>query len=219
MCFKNFMLYLPKENYEHMISIYKIKPQFQRLLTPVLELMHHKHITANQITVSACILSAIIGGMFWLANYNRWLYLALPIGLLIRMALNALDGMMARRYNQISRKGEMLNELGDVVSDTIIYLPLIKFQPECLYLIVIFIAMSIINEYAGIMGKVLSGKRNYDGPMGKSDRAFILGIYGFISLWGVDISVYSFYLFLIINLLLLISTWIRIKKALYEKYA
>lgn len=200
-----------------MISIYNIKPQFQRLLTPILEWMHRKDITANQITVSACILSVIIGVLFWFAEDNKWLFLALPIGLLLRMALNALDGMMARRYNQISRKGEMLNELGDVVSDTIIFLPLLKYQPESLYLIVIFIAMSIINEFAGVMGKVISNQRNYDGPMGKSDRAFILGLYGLACLCGADISSYSIYIFSVINLLLLVSTWIRIKKALDGK--
>lgn len=200
-----------------MISIYNIKPQFQRLLTPILEWMHRKNITANQITVSACILSVIIGVMFWFAEDNKWFFLALPIGLLLRMALNALDGMMARRYNQISRKGEMLNELGDVVSDTIIFLPLLKYQPESLYLIVVFIAMSIINEFAGVMGKVISNQRNYDGPMGKSDRAFILGIYGLACLCGADISSYSIYIFSVINLLLLVSTWIRIKKALDGK--
>lgn len=200
-----------------MISIYNIKPQFQRLLTPILEWMHRKDITANQITVSACILSVIIGVLFWFAEDNKWFFLALPIGLLLRMALNALDGMMARRYNQISRKGEMLNELGDVVSDTIIFLPLLKYQPESLYLIVIFIAMSIINEFAGVMGKVISNQRNYDGPMGKSDRAFIFGLYGLACLCGADISSYSIYIFSVINLLLLVSTWIRIKKALDGK--
>lgn len=48
-------------------------------------------------------------------------FLALPIGLLIRMALNALDGMMARTYNQTSKKGELLNEIGDVVSDVFVF--------------------------------------------------------------------------------------------------
>lgn len=200
-----------------MISIYNIKPQFQRLLTPILEWMHRKDITTNQITVSACILSVIIGVLFWFAEDNKWFFLALPIGLLLRMALNALDGMMARRYNQISRKGEMLNELGDVVSDTIIFLPLLKYQPESLYLIVIFIVMSIINEFAGVMGKVISNQRNYDGPMGKSDRAFIIGLYGLACLCGADISSYSMCIFSVINLLLLVSTWIRIKKALDGK--
>ena len=145
---------------------------------------------------------------------GTWLYLCLPVGLLIRMALNALDGMMARRYNQITRKGELLNELGDVVSDTIIYFPLLKYHPESLYFIVAFIALSIINEYAGVMGKVLSAERRYDGPMGKSDRAFVLGLYGVVCLFGVNLSGCSVYIFGVVDLLLVVSTWIRIKKTL-----
>lgn len=198
-----------------MISVYSIKPQFQRVLTPILELLHHAKVTANQITLWACVLSLVIGILFWFAgDVGTWLYLCLPVGLLIRMALNALDGMMARRYNQITRKGELLNEVGDVVSDTIIYFPLLKYHPESLYFIVAFIALSIINEYAGVMGKVLSAERRYDGPMGKSDRAFVLGLYGVACLFGVNLSGYSVYIFGVIDLLLVLSTWIRIKKTL-----
>ena len=40
-----------------MISVYSIKPQFQRVLTPILELLHRANVTANQITLWACILS------------------------------------------------------------------------------------------------------------------------------------------------------------------
>jgi len=198
-----------------MISVYSIKPQFQRVLTPILELLHRAKVTANQITWWACILSLVIGILFWfVGDVGRWLYLCLPVGLLIRMALNALDGMMARRYNQITRKGELLNEVGDVVSDTIIYFPLLKYHPKSLYFIVAFIALSIINEYAGVMGKVLSAERRYDGPMGKSDRAFVLGLYGVVCLFGINLSGYSVYIFGVIDLLLVLSTWIRIKKTL-----
>ncbi|WP_315364010.1 CDP-alcohol phosphatidyltransferase family protein [Prevotella jejuni] len=177
--------------------------------------MHRAKVTANQITLWACVLSLVIGILFWFAgDVGTWLYLCLPVGLLIRMALNALDGMMARRYNQITRKGELLNEVGDVVSDTIIYFPLLKYHPESLYFIVAFIALSIINEYAGVMGKVLSAERRYDGPMGKSDRAFVLGLYGVVCLFGINLSGYSVYIFGVIDLLLVVSTWIRIKKTL-----
>ena len=79
-----------------MISVYSIKPQFQRVLTPILELLHRAKVTANQITLWACVLSLVIGILFWFAgDVGTWLYLCLPVGLLIRMALNALDGMMA----------------------------------------------------------------------------------------------------------------------------
>lgn len=199
-----------------MISVYKLKPKFQQLLTPILLFLNKKKITANQITISSILLSVIIGVLFWNADVSVWFFLSLPIGLLIRMALNALDGMMARKFNQTSKLGEVLNEVGDIVSDVIIFFPLLKFQPESLYLIIAFIILSIINEFSGLIGKVVGKERRYDGPMGKSDRALILGLYGLAAFFGVNISNYSQYIFGLIILLLLISTYTRLKKSLHE---
>ncbi|KFF24084.1 CDP-alcohol phosphatidyltransferase family protein [Chryseobacterium vrystaatense] len=199
-----------------MISVYKLKPKFQQLLTPVLLFLHKNHITANQITVSSILLSVVIGVLFWNADESRWFFLSLPIGLLLRMALNALDGMMARKFNQTSKLGEVLNEVGDIVSDVIIFFPLLKFQPESLYLIIIFIVLSIINEFAGLIGKAIGKERRYDGPMGKSDRALILGVYGLAVFFGADISGISKYIFGLLIILLIISTYIRLKKSLHE---
>ncbi|WP_326980952.1 CDP-alcohol phosphatidyltransferase family protein [Chryseobacterium sp. MYb264] len=199
-----------------MISVYKLKPKFQQLLTPILLFLHRNKITANQITISSILLSAIIGILFWNAEHSKWFFLSLPIGLLIRMALNALDGMMARKFNQISKLGEVLNEVGDIVSDVIIFFPLLKFQPESLYLIIIFIVLSIINEFSGLLGKVIGKDRRYDGPMGKSDRALLLGLYGLLIFFGVNISGISNYIFGIIIALLIISTFTRLKKSLHE---
>ncbi|WP_454047405.1 CDP-alcohol phosphatidyltransferase family protein [Chryseobacterium sp. Marseille-Q8038] len=199
-----------------MISVYKLKPKFQQLLTPVLLFFHRNKITANQITISSILLSVVIGILFWNADISKWFLLSLPVGLLLRMALNALDGMMARKFNQTSKLGEVLNEVGDIVSDVIIFFPLLKFQPESLYLIVVFIVLSIINEFAGVMGKIVGKERRYDGPMGKSDRALILGLYGLLTLFEVNITVVSPYIFGIIIVLLLISTYTRLKRSLNE---
>ena len=199
-----------------MISVYQLKPKFQQLLQPILIFLNKRKITANQITVASIILSVIIGVLFWNSDRYNWFFLSLPIGLLLRMALNALDGMMARKYNQMTKLGEVLNEVGDIFSDLILFFPLIKFQPESLYLIVGFIALAIINEFAGLLGKVVGKNRRYEGPMGKSDRALLFGIYGIIMFCGVQISDYSGYIFGVIILLLLFSTFTRLKKALNE---
>ncbi|WP_312298545.1 CDP-alcohol phosphatidyltransferase family protein [Chryseobacterium sp.] len=199
-----------------MISVYKLKPKFQQLLTPVLLFLHRNKITANQITIGSILLSVVIGVLFWNAGISKWLFLSLPIGLLLRMALNALDGMMARKFDQTSKLGEVLNEVGDIISDVIIFFPLLKFQPESLYLIVIFIVLSVINEFAGLMGKIVGKERRYDGPMGKSDRALILGLYGLLFFFGVSISSVSEYIFGMIIILLVISTYTRLKKSLDE---
>jgi len=197
-----------------MISIYKIKPKFQQLLMPILVMFHKMGVTANQITILSIILSFIIGVSFWFANTNIYLFLALPIGLFIRMGLNALDGMMARIYNQQTKKGEILNEIGDVISDLFIFFPLLIHEKENLYLIVIFLCFSIVNEFAGVLGKAVSGARQYDGPMGKSDRALIIGLYGLLSFFSVGFGKYSLWIFVVLNILILISTITRIKKTL-----
>ena len=197
-----------------MISVYKLKPKFQELLLPILLFFRNRNITANQITVSSIILSAIIGILFWNADVSRWFFLALPIGLLIRMALNALDGMMARKFNQTSKLGEVLNEAGDIISDVMVFFPLLKFLPESQYLIVVFIILSIINEFCGLLGKVVGKERRYDGPMGKSDRALILGLFGFIGFFSINISGFQNYIFVILIILLLMSSFIRLKKSL-----
>lgn len=199
-----------------MISVYKLKPKFQQLILPVLLFLHKRGITANQITIASVGFSVVIGILFWNAGQFPILFLVLPIGLFLRMVLNALDGMMARKFNQTSKLGEVLNEMGDVISDVIIFFPLLKFQPESLYWIVIFIVLSVVNELAGVLAKIVGQQRRYDGPMGKSDRALLIGIYGLILFFGTDISKYSQYIFITLNMLLLLSTYIRLKKGLFN---
>ena len=197
-----------------MISIYNIKPKFQKLLQPVLKWLYNANVSANQITISSIILSLLIGISFWNADNYQILFLVLPVGLLIRMALNALDGMMARQYNQQTKQGELLNEVGDIISDLFIFFPLLKFENKHVYIIVVFLTLSIINEFTGVMGKIVGNERRYEGPMGKSDRALIISIYGIVSFFWSSILDYSNWLFLIVIGLLIVSTATRLKKAI-----
>ncbi|WP_367329898.1 CDP-alcohol phosphatidyltransferase family protein [Sphingobacterium multivorum] len=191
-----------------------MKPKFQQLLMPILNFLHQRKITANQITIGSIVFSLIIALFFWYADRFPIFFLALPIGLLLRMALNALDGMMARLFNQTSKTGEVLNEVGDIVSDVVLFFPLLKFHPESVYTIVAFIVLSVVNEFCGLIGKVIANDRRYDGPMGKSDRALLLGVYGILALLHISIVAISGYIFGVLCLLLLLSSVTRLRKAL-----
>lgn len=199
-----------------MISIYKLKPRFQELLRPMLTLLHKAGVTANQITISSIILSAVIGICFWFGDKNKLLFLALPAGLLLRMALNALDGMMAKTYNQSSKAGELLNEVGDVVSDLFIFFPLLKFGYPHVYVVVVFMCLSVVNEFCGVLANAISGVRRYDGPMGKSDRAFVVAVFGILKFFEVDTSRYFLPCMLIVIVLLILSTIVRVKRTLSQ---
>jgi CDP-diacylglycerol--glycerol-3-phosphate 3-phosphatidyltransferase len=92
------------------------------------------------------------------------------------MALNAIDGILAKEHNMTSDAGAMLNELGDVISDVALYLPLAYIAGLSPVLVVLFVVVGLFTEVAGILGAVIGGTRRYDGPMGKSDRAFVVGL-------------------------------------------
>ena len=104
--------------------------------------------------------------------------------LFVRMALNAIDGMLAREHNQKSKFGAYLNELGDVVSDTALLLPLFILPQLSPWLVGAFIFMAILVEFVGVMASMVGKERQYQGPMGKSDRALVLGLLGIVlPLW------------------------------------
>lgn len=158
-----------------MASIYALKPAFQNSLRPLVERLARHKITANQVTLAALFLSLAGGGAIALFPGHAWPLLLLPAILLARMALNAIDGMLAREHAMQSPLGAVLNELGDVISDAALYLPLALVTGISAPLMVMLVVLAILTETAGILGPQIGASRRYDGPMGKSDRAFTLG--------------------------------------------
>jgi CDP-diacylglycerol--glycerol-3-phosphate 3-phosphatidyltransferase len=159
-----------------MPSIYQLKPAFQGVLRPAMRALAAAGVTPNAVTLSAVIGSAVVGGLVAVRSPDaRWLLL-LPVWLFVRMALNAIDGMMARELHQSSRLGLVLNEIGDVVADTVLFLPLALAGPDARWAIVWFTIGAILSEFAGVLGVVVGGARQYQGPVGKSDRAFLVGL-------------------------------------------
>ena len=98
-----------------MASIYDLKPKFQALWRPLVRSLAAMGVTANQVTVVAALLSIAVGMWLAVSHGSRAALLAVPALLFVRMALNAIDGMLAREHNQKSRLGAVLNEVGDVV--------------------------------------------------------------------------------------------------------
>jgi CDP-diacylglycerol--glycerol-3-phosphate 3-phosphatidyltransferase len=196
-----------------MISIYQLKPKFQALLQPVLLRFKKWGFTPNGLTILALLLS-IATGLFCYYGPSDIALLVLPFFLLFRMSLNALDGMMARQFNLQSKTGAVLNEIGDVLSDLALYYPLIiLFNISDHEWIWCFLLLSVVNEFAGLLGQALGGKRRYDGPMGKSDRALVVGILCLLSWFGFSLQPYFSWIFLCIYSLLLLSTFKRLKNA------
>lgn len=167
-----------------MASIYDLKPRFQALLRPLCSGLARAGVTANHVTVAAMALSAAGGAWIALAPASTAPLLALPVLLFIRMALNAIDGMLAREFGQKSDLGAILNELGDVLSDAFLYLPFALLPGLDATLVVLIVLLAVIVEMTGVVGVQIGASRRYDGPLGKSDRAFAFGLLAVLLAFG-----------------------------------
>jgi CDP-diacylglycerol--glycerol-3-phosphate 3-phosphatidyltransferase len=199
-----------------MASVYDLKPRFQDLLRSIVIKLADQGYTANQVTVAAALLSIVTGALLMKYSAHRAILLLLPIVLFVRMALNAIDGMLAREHDMKTPLGAILNELGDVISDAALYLPLALvpgFPPK---IIVVIVVLAVISEMVGVIAVQIGATRRYDGPMGKSDRAFVFGALGFLLAIHLFPLAWVSFAMTIVCILLIITIVNRGRRALAE---
>ena len=199
-----------------MPSIYQLKPAFQNLLRPLLRSLVKMGITANQVTIFAMVLSLFTGLIIVKFGQFNQIFFIIPIVLFLRMALNAIDGMLAREFDMKSPLGAILNELGDVISDAALYLPFALFTDAHPTWIVLIVVLTVISEMTGVVALQIGASRRYDGPMGKSDRAFVFGLLAIFIGIGVNLIRWLPYVYAGINTLLIMTIINRARNALKE---
>jgi CDP-diacylglycerol--glycerol-3-phosphate 3-phosphatidyltransferase len=199
-----------------MRTIYDLKPRFQNLLRPLVRRLAAAGVTPNQITVLAAALSLLAGlGMAWQPG-GRGILLLIPPLLFIRMALNAIDGLLAKEHDMRTPLGAMLNELGDALADAALYLPLGLIPGVSGAAAAVFAVLAVVSELAGLAAVPIGASRRYDGPMGKSDRAFAIGLISLLLGLGVAPGAWLSALLWLLCLLLAYTSLNRVRMALQE---
>jgi CDP-diacylglycerol--glycerol-3-phosphate 3-phosphatidyltransferase len=198
-------------------SIYGLKSRFLGLLRPLARTLARAGVTANEVTLFAGALSIGFGLLLTMRISSRPMLLLAPVIMFVRMALNAIDGILAREFGQKSALGAYLNELGDVVSDAFLYLPfayLPGFDPVWMGANIV---LSVISEMTGTVAAMTGASRRYDGPMGKSDRALVFGA---LALWlglGLGLAFWASYWFpRLMALALSVTVMNRVRNGLAE---
>jgi CDP-diacylglycerol--glycerol-3-phosphate 3-phosphatidyltransferase len=198
------------------MSIYELKPRFQALLRPLVARLHAVGATANQVTLAACVISVALGTWLYFTAPGRAAFALIPLWMFLRMAFNAIDGMLAREHSQKSALGAFLNELTDVLSDAALYLPFALVMPFSGFWVGVVIVLAGLSEFAGALGPSVGASRRYDGPLGKSDRAFVFGALGLYVALGAPLPAWAAWLMPLIGLGVGWTCVNRVRRALAE---
>lgn len=199
-----------------MFTIYQLKTAFQNQLRPIVNFLANKGISANQVTIAAMVLSFFGGAIIYTWPHSVLGLCLLPVILLVRMAMNAIDGMLAREHNMKSPEGALLNEVGDVLSDVALYAPFAWVLPHSAYWIILILFLSILGEFVGVLAVQIGASRRYDGPFGKSDRAFAFGLLAILLALPIGMANYTNWVGALFTILAIYTILNRIKMVLKE---
>lgn len=203
-----------------MPSVYQLKTAFSNLLRPVTNGLAAQGVSANQVTVAAMLGSILLALGLYLAQIFLQLspvwWLLVPVWMFVRMGLNNIDGMLAREHNMATPLGAMLNEMGDVVSDSALFLMFACLSGVNGSLLVLLTLLAVMSEMLGVVAVQIGASRRYDGPSGKSDRALFFGILATLYALGVPIAEWVNWVLVAINGLLVLTLVNRARGALAE---
>jgi CDP-diacylglycerol--glycerol-3-phosphate 3-phosphatidyltransferase len=176
------------------VGIYGIKPAFQRSLRGLEDWCVARGVHPDSLTFLALALSVLGGVCLYLAPGQPLLLLAVPIVAIVRTALNALDGLVAKRTGLARAWGEVLNEFSDRLADMAL-LGGMTLAPGVNHLLGAgAIVAVLLSSYLGILSKAAGGRRQYGGPMGKADRMILLAIAAPAGLLAPTSAVYDLFL-------------------------
>ena len=162
----------------------------------------------NLITLLSLI-SAIVSGYFF---YNGMLILA-SFFLAANGFLDILDGEIARKFKRQSKLGDMLDHTTDRISDVIIFLgvALNPSVPNILgFLTIVFMLMV---SYMGTQFQAITNRRLYGGIVGRSDRIFLLFLFGIGSMFFEKSLYYGVIFILILSIVTFLQ---RLYKSIKE---
>src|SRR6476659_7467835 len=127
----------------------------------------------SYLSVVAALIAAIC---FWKSGATRWLLIIAPLFCYLRLWFNMLDGLVAFAAGKASRRGEILNDLPDRISDIIIFVGVAHsglMNPLIGYWTAIF---AVLTSYVGLFGQALRVQRQFGGVMSKPWRMVALSI-------------------------------------------
>ena len=130
----------------------------------------------DAISYFSIVVAAGAAFCFWQSSHHPPLLIVAPLFCSLRLWCNMLDGMVALAADEASRRGEILNDIPDRVSDVLIFVGAAHsgwMNPLFGYWAAIF---SLGTAYVGMLGQAVAGQREFSGLMSKPWRMVALGL-------------------------------------------
>lgn len=168
-----------------MNGLYALKPWYADRLSGVRASLVRREVSPDTLTAAACGLGGRCRRRAGLAARST---AALPVAVLLaaRLAFANLDGALARDTGRTTRRGAVLNELGDRVADLVVLVGFLALAP--LWLVAVAGLAATLPSWVSLAGAAASAPRRNGGPVGKTERCLLV-VVAAASGWAVPVLI------------------------------
>lgn len=173
-------------------------------------------VSANQVTLCTIALSLLGGAVTcaWPAKPEPFAFIILVM--LVRLAFNHIDGLLAREHHMATPLGGILNEFSDIISDITLFLPLALVSGISPWLVFLVVLGGVVTETAGIVAVTIGARRREDGPLSKKPRGIVFGIIFIVLAGGGGAQEWMNILLACVLPLIVLTVILRIRGAVRE---
>ncbi|QLE74123.1 phosphatidate cytidylyltransferase [Streptomyces rectiverticillatus] len=166
-----------------MNGLYALKPWYAARLGGLRAALARRGVSPDTLTAAGVLCAAGAGAALALLPAPA---AAAPVALLLaaRLAFANLDGALARDTGRTTRRGCVLNELGDRAADLLVLAGFLTLAP--LWLVATAALAATLPSWVSLAGAAAGAERLNGGPVGKTERC-LLAVVAAATGWAVPV--------------------------------
>ncbi|MFI1938869.1 CDP-alcohol phosphatidyltransferase family protein [Streptomyces purpureus] len=154
-----------------MNGLYALKPWYADRLAGVRTALARREVSPDTLTAAGVLCAAAAAAVL---AYVPAPLAALPVAVLLaaRLGFANLDGALARDTGRTTRRGAVLNELGDRAADLAVLAGFLALAP--LWLVAVAALAATLPSWVSLAGAAAGAPRLNGGPVGKTERCLLV---------------------------------------------
>ncbi|MFF2164682.1 CDP-alcohol phosphatidyltransferase family protein [Streptomyces sp. NPDC058175] len=166
-----------------MNGLYALKPWYADRLSGLRRALAARQVSPDTLTAAGVVCAAgAAAALAWLPTPPAALLVAVLLA--GRLAFANLDGALARDTGRTTRRGALLNELGDRAADLLVIAGFLPLAP--LWLVAAAAFATTLPSWVSLAGAAAGAPRRNGGPVGKTERC-LLAVVAAASGWAVPV--------------------------------
>lgn len=158
-----------------------LRPFAIKIIEPLAEYFIKCGVSPDTVSIASLICAFFAGVSFYYSPTSRELVLLAGVLVVLNSIFDALDGVIARKANRATPRGDFLDHIIDRYSDTFIICSIFFADYVHWKIGVAAIVGVLLTSYLGTQAQALNLGRYYGGLMGRADRLVVITIAAFVN--------------------------------------